>query len=177
MDLLGWSIVVYLAHLEGLTMNVLSKWAGLLAAILFAAAAGSYAIRAQGLANPPQNSSAEQSRVTLSQTLPQLDGRKLKATVVEVTYAPGGSSTPHSHPCPVIVYVVEGALREQVKGEPEAVYQAGDSFYEPPNGVHQVSANASQTEPVRFLAYFVCDHETPLSVPPPDSKLAGGKQQ
>jgi quercetin dioxygenase-like cupin family protein len=177
MDLLGWSIVLYLAHLEGLTMNVLSKWAGLLAATLFAAAAGSYAIRAQGVANPPQNSSAEQSRVTLSQTLPQLDGRELKATVVEVTYAPGGSSTPHSHPCPVIVYVVEGALREQVKGEPEAVYQAGDSFYEPPNGVHQVSANASQTEPVRFLAYFVCDHETPLSVPPPDSKLAGGKQQ
>jgi quercetin dioxygenase-like cupin family protein len=73
--------------------------------------------------------------------------------------------------------VVEGALRAQVRGEPESTYQAGESFYEPPNGVHQVSANASQTEPVKFLAYFVCDHETPLSVPPPESKLAGGKQQ
>jgi quercetin dioxygenase-like cupin family protein len=163
--------------MEGLTMNALSKWAGLLTALLFTAAAGSYAIRAQVMANPPQNSSAEQSRVTLAQTLPQLDGRDLKATVVEVTYAPGGSSTPHSHPCPVMVYVIEGALRAQVKGEPEVVYHAGDSFYEPPNGIHQVSANASQTEPVKFLAYFVCDHETPLSVPPPDSKPAGGKQQ
>lgn len=158
-------------------MNLLSKWARLPSAVLFTVSAGSYAIAAQIVANPPQNDSAEQSRVTLAQTLPQLDGRDLKATVVEVTYAPGGSSTPHSHPCPVMVYVIEGALRAQVKGDPEVVYHAGDSFYEPPNGIHQVSANASQTEPVKFLAYFVCDHETPLSVPPPDSKSAGGKQQ
>jgi quercetin dioxygenase-like cupin family protein len=159
-------------------MNVPTKWAALLAATLFfTAAAGSYALCGQAQSNASQAKSAEQSRVILAQTLPQLDGRDLKATVVEVTYAPGGSSTPHSHPCPVIVYVVEGALRAQVRGEPESTYQAGESFYELPNGVHQVSANASQTEPVKFLAYFVCDHETPLSVPPPDSKLAGGKQQ
>lgn len=158
-------------------MNALSKWARLLTAILLTAAAGSYAIRAQVMANPPPNSRAKQSRVTLAQTLPQLDGRNLKATVVEVTYAPGGSSPAHSHPCPVIVYVVEGALRAQVKGKPEVVYHAGESFYEPPSSVHQVSANPSQTEPVKFLAYFVCDHETPLSVPPPDGNPAEGKQQ
>ena len=159
-------------------MNVPTRWAGLLAATLFfTAAAGSYALCGQAPSNASPAKSAEQSRVILAQTLPQLDGRDLKATVVEVTYAPGGSSTPHSHPCPVIVYVVEGALRAQVRGEPESTYQAGESFYELPNGVHQVSANASQTEPVKFLAYFVCDHETPLSVPPPYSKPAGGKQQ
>jgi hypothetical protein len=28
-----------------------------------------------------------------------------------------------------------------------------------------VSANASDGEPARFLAYFVCDHRTPLTVP------------
>jgi quercetin dioxygenase-like cupin family protein len=156
-------------------MNVLSKWASLLAAISIAAAAASYAVGAQLATNPPQSSSAAQSRLAFAHSLPQLDGSQLKATVVEVAYAPGGSSTPHSHPCPVIVYVLEGALRAQIKGEPESTYHTGESFYEPPNGVHQVSANASQTEPVKFLAYFVCDHETPLSVPPPDSKPAGGK--
>jgi quercetin dioxygenase-like cupin family protein len=59
-------------------------------------------------------------------------------------------------------------LRTQVKGEPEATYKAGESFYEAPNGVHQVSANASQTESVDFIAYFVCDDDQPLSsdVPP-----------
>ena len=56
----------------------------------------------------------------------------------------------------------------QVKGEPEAVYKAGDSFFELANGVHQISANASSTEPAKFIAYFLCDHETELSVAPID---------
>jgi quercetin dioxygenase-like cupin family protein len=157
-------------------MNVLSKWASLLAAISFTAAAGSYVVRAEVPDSPPQSASGAQSRVAFAHALPQLDGQHLKVTVVEVTYPPGGSSTPHSHPCPVMVYVVEGILRAQVKGEPEAVYHAGESFYEPPNGVHQVSANASQTKPAKFLAYFICDHETPLSVPPPESKTGGQRQ-
>ena len=99
--------------------------------------------------------------------LPLLDGRHLKATIVEVRYGPGGSSPAHSHPCAVIGYVVEGELRNQVQGEPARVYHAGESFYEAPNGVHAVSANASQTDSVRFLAYFTCDRDGPLSVPPP----------
>ncbi len=55
----------------------------------------------------------------------------------------------------------------QVKGEPEHVYKTGESFYEAPNGVHLVSANASEKEPARFVVSFICDHETPLTVPPP----------
>ena len=31
--------------------------------------------------------------------------------------------------------------------------------------MHAVSANASKDKPARFLAYFVCDRKTPLSVP------------
>jgi hypothetical protein len=30
-----------------------------------------------------------------------------------------------------------------------------------------VSANASDTEPVRFLAFFLCDNDRPLSVTEP----------
>lgn len=60
----------------------------------------------------------------------------------------------------------------QVKGERENIYKAGESFYEAPDGVHAVSANASRTERARFLAYFICDHEGPLSVP---VAPAGGK--
>jgi quercetin dioxygenase-like cupin family protein len=101
-----------------------------------------------------------------SHSLPQMDGRRLRATLVEVNYEPGESDKPHSHPCPVIGYVARGAIRFQVKGGPETVYKAGESFYEPPNGVHQVSANASDKEPATLIAYFTCDHETPLTVPP-----------
>ena len=104
-----------------------------------------------------------QDRRGLSQALPAMDGRGLRVTVVEVRYAPGGSSRPHRHPCAVVGFVIAGTLRSRVQGEPEALYRAGESFYEAPNGVHLVSANASDRDPVRFLAYFTCDHDAPLS--------------
>jgi quercetin dioxygenase-like cupin family protein len=119
-------------------------------------------------ANRARSSPPEASvRPVLSQALPPLDGSRLHATVVEVTYPPGGSSAPHSHPCPVIGYVLKGAVRMQVKGGALSTYKAGDNFYEAPNGIHQVSENASAKEPASFLAYFVCDHATPLSVKVP----------
>jgi quercetin dioxygenase-like cupin family protein len=105
--------------------------------------------------------------IAFAHALPKLNGDLLKATLVEVNYGPGESSTPHSHPCAVIGYVVQGSIRTQVKGQPEAIFNIGDSFYEAPNGVHLVSANASQTEPASFIAFFVCDHAVPLSVDVP----------
>src|SRR5437588_11737929 len=85
-------------------------------------------------------------RTVLVHSLPKLDGKKIKVTLVEVRYGPGESSPPHSHPCPVTVYVIEGSIRTKVIGQPERVYKVGQSFYEAPNGVHEVSANASHTE-------------------------------
>lgn len=113
------------------------------------------------------------ARVVLSQKLPPLDGDHLAVTVVEVSYAPGGASTPHRHPCPVTGYIIEGSYRSRVGDGSDSVYTAGQSFYEPPNAVHAVSANASDTKPVRFLASFTCDRETPLSLAVPESHGAG----
>lgn len=116
-----------------------------------------------------QSSTGTSHPAPFSHTLPQLDGSHLRAIVVEVNYAPGEADKPHSHPCTVIGYVAQGAIRFQVKGgAPEAVYKAGESFYEAPNGVHQVSANASDKEPAKLIAFFICDHEGPLTVPPVD---------
>ena len=113
------------------------------------------------------------SRVAIAQALPALDGAHLEASIVEVTYEPGGANTAHRHPCPVIGYVLEGSMRMQVKGQAERIYSAGDTFYESPTDVHVVSANASKEKPARFLAYFVCDHKTPLSVPVTGLPAAG----
>lgn len=104
-------------------------------------------------------------KVVKEQVIPQMDGAKLKTTILEVSYPPGGTSAAHRHPCAVIGYVLEGRYRTKIGDAPEAIYQKGDTFYEPPNGVHQVSANASTTEPVRFLAYFLCDSDARLSTP------------
>ncbi len=139
------------------------SWAGLSAALLFAGAL--CAIFGLRLSRAAQDQTDRKVRVAKEQALPQLDGGKLKATLVEVTYAPGAESSPHSHPCPVIGYVVSGELRTQVKGSAEERYKAGETFYEPPNGVHLVSANASNREPAKLLAIFVCDHEAELSRP------------
>jgi drug/metabolite transporter (DMT)-like permease/quercetin dioxygenase-like cupin family protein len=106
----------------------------------------------------------ERARVVQSHDLPMLDGTHLKATLVEVNYGPGEASTAHSHPCAVLGYVVAGSVRFQVMGEPEKLLSAGESFYEGPNRIHLVSANASATEPAKLIAYLICDHETPLSV-------------
>lgn len=126
-------------------------------AILFMSAAGIH--------SPGQQTSHPSARVALSHALPALNGEKLAVNVVEVTYGPGEASPSHSHPCPVIAYVAQGEIRSQVEGQPEAVYQAGDTFYEAPNGVHAVSANASRTKPAKLVAFFVCDHVAPLSAP------------
>ena len=74
----------------------------------------------------------ERARVAFLHALPKLDGNRLQATVVEVHYGPGEASSLHSHPFAVIGYVIGGTLRTQVKGEPEAIYRGGESFYEAP---------------------------------------------
>jgi quercetin dioxygenase-like cupin family protein len=142
--------------------------------ILSAAGAGASAVAARLAAHTAQENE-ERSRVAFSSDLPRLNGAKLTATVVEVSYAPGESSMPHSHPCPVIGYVLEGSLRTQVKGNAEKIYKAGESFYEAPNGIHLVSANASDKKAAKLLAFFVCDHNAPLSLPVQQNKDKGGK--
>jgi quercetin dioxygenase-like cupin family protein len=113
---------------------------------------------------------SERARIVLAEALPKMDGEHLKVTLVEVNYGPSEASAPHSHPCPVIGYVVAGSLRTQVRGEAEALYKAGEGFYEAANGVHAVSANPSATEPAKFVAFFVCDHDASLSVAAPGGK-------
>jgi quercetin dioxygenase-like cupin family protein len=143
--------------------------------IWFVAAAFSHLAFAQAKSRNVPSAAKERARIVFSHSLPKLDGDRLKATVLEVTYGPGESSPPHSHPCAVIGYVERGAIRTQVKGQLEAIVKAGESFYEAPNGIHLVSANASQTEPASFTAFFVCDHDAPLSADVPPTMTPGGR--
>lgn len=130
-------------------------WPTVAAAILSVSAASAW--------TQPRPSSA---RVLLKQPLPVLDGAHLSVQTVEVVYEPGGANVAHRHPCPVVGYVLEGALRMAIDGQPAVTHRAGDTFIERPADVHRVSANASQSEPARFLAYFICDRDVAaLSVP------------
>jgi quercetin dioxygenase-like cupin family protein len=117
------------------------------------------------LADAPPSKNA---KVTLvyQHVLPNVPGKSIKAVLVE--YGPGGYSPAHTHPKSAFIYatVLEGAIRSQVKGGPAMTYKAGQSFSELPGQVHEVSANASKTEPAKLLAVFVVDtNAEPLTVP------------
>ncbi|MBS0611838.1 MAG: cupin domain-containing protein [Proteobacteria bacterium] len=93
----------------------------------------------------------------LSHVIPNIPGKSLVA--VEVTYPPGGETRPHHHARSAFIYgyVVSGSIRSQVKGHPEKIYKAGQSFTESPGDYHVVSGNASTTEPAKLLAVFIVD--------------------
>ena len=107
------------------------------------------------------------SGLAFDQAIPEMDGKKLIMKVADVRVPPGASSAPHTHGCAVVVYVISGAMRMQVRGGPDSVYRAGGTFFERPTDIHQVSANASATDSAHFTATFVCDHVGPLTTPAP----------
>jgi quercetin dioxygenase-like cupin family protein len=88
-----------------------------------------------------------------------------EAVMVTVEYPPGGSSAPHRHNAHVFVYVLSGTLRMQVDGQETLTLQPGQAFYESPQDIHRVSANASATEPAKFLVLMVKDQGMPTTQP------------
>jgi len=95
--------------------------------------------------------------VVFDQALPNVPGKSMRTVLVE--YEPGAGSPSHRHPQSAFIYarVLEGAIRSKVNDEPEKTYKAGESWTEKPGDHHQVSHNASDTEPAKLLAVFVVD--------------------
>lgn len=91
------------------------------------------------------------------QPISNIPGKSLIA--VEVDYAPGAKTPPHHHAASAFImgYVLSGAIRSQVAGQPVKVYHAGQTFHEDPGAHHLISENASTTQPAKLLAVFVVD--------------------
>ena len=99
----------------------------------------------------------------LSKDLAGIPGKELSMITVE--YPPGRSDQVHKHRAQVVVYVLEGSIVMQVRGEAPITLVAGQTFYEGPDDVHVVSRNASQTAPAKFLVFFVKDKGAPILIP------------
>jgi len=68
----------------------------------------------------------------------------------------------------VLAYVLEGKVVAKVSGQgDERTYSVGEMFYEQPGAVHEVSRNASQTEPARLLAMIFAKKGATLTTPVP----------
>ena len=75
---------------------------------------------------------------------------------------PAGSPPPHRRGVgPGLC--ARGCDRSKVNDGPVTVYQAGESWVEPPGAAHSVSANASASEPARLLAVFVAEDGAELT--------------
>lgn len=99
------------------------------------------------------------------QALPNVTMDGWEVTASEIKVPPGRVGTPHHHPGFVLVYVLEGAMVTKISGQPETTYTAGQMFYEPPGSTHEVSRNASQTQPARFLAMIFAKKGLPQVTP------------
>lgn len=98
--------------------------------------------------------------------IPGMPGKSLKGVLVE--YAPGAANPAHTHAKSALIYatVLEGAVLNQLNGGPVRTFTKGQNFTELPGDRHDVSANASKTEPAKLLAVFVVDtDDTALTTP------------
>jgi quercetin dioxygenase-like cupin family protein len=104
--------------------------------------------------------------------LPNLTMDDWEVTVSIVDYAPGRVGAAHHHAGFVLAYVLEGAVITKISGQGEAkTYAAGQMFYEPPGSTHEVSNNASQTQPAKLLAMIFAKRGATLTTP---GRASGG---
>src|SRR5262245_49059648 len=120
---------------------------------------------AQTQAAPPAPPAAPLPPV-FKHDLPNLTMDDWEVTVSYVDYAPGRVGAAHRHPGFVLAYVLEGAVIAKISGQgEEKTYTAGQMFYEQPGATHEVSKNASQTQPARLLAMIFAKKGSTLTTP------------
>jgi quercetin dioxygenase-like cupin family protein len=98
--------------------------------------------------------------------LPNLTMDGWEVTVSHVDYPPGRVGAEHHHAGFVLAYVLEGTVITKISGQgEEKTYTVGQMFYEQPGATHEVSKNASQTQPARLLAMIFAKKGSTLTTP------------
>ena len=94
-------------------------------------------------------------------------------SVVTVDFAPASRAVPHRHgQAFVYAYVLQGAIRSQLEGQPAQIYGTGQSWHEDPGSHHLLTENSSASEPARLLVVFVADTGAALKI---DDSFSGAK--
>jgi len=124
---------------------------------------GKLALMLVCLVSIPQESKEAKVTPLMSKDLTEFPGKE--DLMITVEYPPGSSDPIHRHNAHAFVYVLEGSIVMQVRGEKEVTLTPGQTFYEGPNDVHVVGRNASQTKPAKFVVFLVKDKGAPVLVP------------
>jgi len=131
--------------------------------IILGAACACVALSAQAQQKSPPPSPFILKEVTSN--FPKAD--RLEARVETATLEPGKIGGWHTHPTPVVVYVMEGTLTVEIKGKDPIVTKAGEAYLEPINTVMR-AINKGQS-PLKFVAFQVSPPEVPDSQPAPEN--------
>jgi len=83
-------------------------------------------------------------------------------------FAPGARENKHTHPGPLVGYVLEGTLTLEHEGRSTTSYRAGDVFYVEPGKVH-LGINSGDA-PVKFVVTLVIEKGKPPSSPVAEPK-------
>ncbi|WP_217561709.1 cupin domain-containing protein [Streptomyces sp. GbtcB6] len=86
------------------------------------------------------------------------------AMTIHVGWEPGDPGTPpHRHSGPAFGYVLQGAVRFELEGEPEHIVEAGGTFWEPGGDViHYQDGNALSDARTEFVVTMMCAPGKPM---------------
>ncbi len=82
--------------------------------------------------------------------------------VREITLEPGRQTGRHLHPCAVVGYIVSGTATMQIEGQAALTLPAGSAFHEPAGVTIAAFSNASDTDPLTFVAFYLLDGDQDL---------------
>ena len=99
----------------------------------------------------------------ISKELKDIPGKE--GLMITVEFPPGGADPVHRHNAHGFIYVLEGTVVMQVRGDKQVTLTPGQTFYEGPDDVHVVGRNASSTKPAKFLVFLVKQKGAPVLVP------------
>jgi quercetin dioxygenase-like cupin family protein len=115
-------------------------------------------------AQAPAASSGLKTTELFNQAMEDVLGRRLTVRLIE--REPGNGSRAHRHPgSHTVGYILEGSYEVKIDDRPLKKLKPGEVFYEPPNALHEVSRNASTTQPLKYLVIQVSDPSKPATVP------------
>lgn len=89
----------------------------------------------------------------------------LEIVLLRVTLTPHAQSEPHRHSGPVIVYLLEGSVENQVEPGLLKTYTQGEFFYEPTMHVHRTFRNPSATQRATLLLFQVGETGKKFTIP------------
>jgi quercetin dioxygenase-like cupin family protein len=84
------------------------------------------------------------------------------ADVHEIRMQPGQQTGRHVHPCAVLGYIVEGTAVYQIEGKAAQTLPSGTAFYEPADTIIANFGNASDSDSMTFVAFYLLSGEQEL---------------